>query len=31
MFADLALIAAATEAMVGYPDAVYRLIAHPVS
>jgi adenosylcobinamide-phosphate synthase len=31
MFADLALIAVATEAMVGYPDAVYRLINHPVS
>jgi adenosylcobinamide-phosphate synthase len=31
MFADLALIAVVTEAMVGYPDAVYRLIGHPVS
>jgi adenosylcobinamide-phosphate synthase len=31
MFADLALIAAAIEAMVGYPDAVYRLIGHPVA
>jgi adenosylcobinamide-phosphate synthase len=31
MFADLALVAIATEAMVGYPNAVYRLIGHPVS
>jgi adenosylcobinamide-phosphate synthase len=31
MFADLALIAVATEAMVGYPDAVYRLVGHPVA
>lgn len=31
MFADLALVAIATEAMVGYPDAVYRLIGHPVT
>src|SRR5262245_28585270 len=31
MSADLALIAVVTEAMVGYPDAVYRLIGHPVS
>ena len=31
MFADLALIAVATEAMVGYPDAVYRLVGHPVT
>src|SRR5215475_7445551 len=30
-FADLALIAVAIEAMVGYPDALYRLIGHPVS
>src|SRR3979409_1678356 len=30
MFADLALIAVATEAIIGYPDAVYRLIGHPV-
>ena len=31
MFADLALIAVATEAIVGYPDAVYRLAGHPVA
>jgi len=31
MSADLALIAVVTEAMVGYPDAIYRLIGHPVS
>ena len=31
MFADLALIAVATEAIVGYPAAVYRLIGHPVT
>ena len=31
MFADLALIAVATEAIVGYPDAVYRLAGHPVT
>ncbi|HLM11796.1 MAG TPA: adenosylcobinamide-phosphate synthase CbiB, partial [Reyranella sp.] len=31
MFADLALVAIATEAMVGYPNAVYRLVGHPVS
>jgi adenosylcobinamide-phosphate synthase len=31
MFADLALIAVATEAIIGYPDAVYRLIGHPVT
>jgi adenosylcobinamide-phosphate synthase len=31
MFADLALIAVATEAIIGYPDAVYRAVAHPVS
>jgi len=31
MFAALALVAIATEAMVGYPDAVYRLIGHPVT
>ncbi len=31
MFADLALVAIAIEAMVGYPNAVYRLIGHPVT
>jgi adenosylcobinamide-phosphate synthase len=31
MFADLALIAVATEAIIGYPDAVYRLVGHPVA
>jgi len=31
MFADLALIAVVAEAMVGYPNAIYRLIGHPVS
>ena len=31
MSADLALVAIATEAMVGYPNAVYRLIGHPVT
>jgi adenosylcobinamide-phosphate synthase len=31
MFADLALNAVVIEAMVGYPDAVYRLIGHPVT
>jgi adenosylcobinamide-phosphate synthase len=31
MFADLALVAVATEAMVGYPNAVYRLAGHPVA
>jgi adenosylcobinamide-phosphate synthase len=31
MFADLALIAVVAEAMVGYPNAAYRLIGHPVS
>lgn len=31
MFADLALVAVAIEAMVGYPDALYRLIGHPVT
>jgi adenosylcobinamide-phosphate synthase len=31
MFAALALLAAAIEAAVGYPDAVYRAIGHPVS
>src|SRR5437764_1277754 len=31
MFADLALVAVVIEAMVGYPDALYRLIGHPVS
>ena len=30
MFAELALIAVAIEAMIGYPDALYRLIGHPV-
>jgi adenosylcobinamide-phosphate synthase len=31
MSADLALIAVATEAMVGYPGALYGLIGHPVA
>ena len=31
MYADLALIAVVTEAMIGYPDAVYRAIGHPVT
>ena len=31
MYADLALIAVATEAVVGYPDIVYRWIGHPVT
>ena len=31
MFAELALIAVATEAIIGYPDAVYRLVGHPVT
>jgi adenosylcobinamide-phosphate synthase len=31
MFADLALVAIATEAMVGYPNIVYRLVGHPVT
>jgi adenosylcobinamide-phosphate synthase len=31
MYADLALVAVAIEAAVGYPDAVYRAIGHPVS
>ncbi|MFO1084302.1 MAG: adenosylcobinamide-phosphate synthase CbiB [Reyranellaceae bacterium] len=31
MFAELALIAVATEAIIGYPDAVFRLIGHPVT
>jgi adenosylcobinamide-phosphate synthase len=31
MFADLALLAVATEAIIGYPDAVYRLVGHPVT
>jgi adenosylcobinamide-phosphate synthase len=31
MFADLALIAVATEAIIGYPDAIYRLVGHPVT
>ena len=31
MYADLAFIAVATEAVVGYPDALYRGIRHPVS
>lgn len=31
MYADLALIAVVTEAAIGYPDALYRLIGHPVT
>ena len=31
MYADLALIAVVTEAMAGYPDAIYRAISHPVT
>lgn len=31
MFAGLALFAVAVEAAVGYPDALYRAIGHPVS
>ncbi|MFO1081495.1 MAG: adenosylcobinamide-phosphate synthase CbiB [Reyranellaceae bacterium] len=31
MFADLALLAVLFEAMVGYPDPVYRRIGHPVT
>ncbi|MFI5000125.1 MAG: adenosylcobinamide-phosphate synthase CbiB [Reyranellales bacterium] len=31
MFVELALIAAALEAIAGYPDAVYRAIGHPVT
>jgi adenosylcobinamide-phosphate synthase len=31
MFAELALVAVVTEAMVGYPNAVFRLIGHPVA
>jgi adenosylcobinamide-phosphate synthase len=31
MFADLALVALLIEAMVGYPDGLYRLIGHPVT
>jgi adenosylcobinamide-phosphate synthase len=31
MFAGLALVAIATEAMVGYPNALYRLAGHPVT
>ena len=31
MFADLALIAVATEAIIGYPGALYRLVGHPVT
>jgi adenosylcobinamide-phosphate synthase len=31
MFADLALVAVATEAIIGYPDAVYRRVGHPVT
>jgi adenosylcobinamide-phosphate synthase len=31
MFVELALVAAAIEATLGYPDAVYRLIGHPVT
>jgi adenosylcobinamide-phosphate synthase len=30
MFADIALIAVVIEAMIGYPNAVYRSIGHPV-
>jgi len=31
MFAELTLVAVATEAIIGYPDAVYRLVGHPVT
>lgn len=31
MYADLALVAVIIEAMIGYPDAVYRLVGHPVT
>lgn len=31
MFAALALIAVATEAVAGYPDGIYRRIGHPVT
>jgi adenosylcobinamide-phosphate synthase len=31
MFADLALVALVIEAMVGYPDRLYRLVGHPVT
>ena len=31
MFADLALVAVVTEALIGYPDALYRLAGHPVT
>ena len=31
MFVELALIAVIVEAIVGYPDAVYRAIGHPVT
>lgn len=31
MFAALALLAAMIEAVVGYPDAIYRAIGHPVT
>src|SRR6185295_5360725 len=31
MFAGLALIAAAFEAAVGYPDVLFRVIGHPVT
>ena len=31
MFAALALLAAVIEAVVGYPDAIYRAIGHPVT
>ncbi|MBV8191880.1 MAG: cobalamin biosynthesis protein CobD [Alphaproteobacteria bacterium] len=31
MFADLALVALVIEAMVGYPDGLYRLVGHPVT
>lgn len=31
MFADLALVAVAIEAAIGYPDPLYRAIGHPVT
>jgi adenosylcobinamide-phosphate synthase len=31
MYADLALVAVIIEAMIGYPDTVYRLVGHPVT
>lgn len=31
MFAGIALVAVAVEAAVGYPDAIYRTIGHPVA